>query len=164
MLTIDSLPTSVFGYRKSSVCEYIAQINEEFSQNVLEKDQYYLQQIKILQEKIKQLENENLRMKERQMDISRAIMDAHSVSEQIISSAENKAAKVREKSEIFRNEEVNRLKDCRESIEEFKNSLRELFEQIDSNLNTTVLRVKDLCEKLLKENYEIKQEDENSDD
>lgn len=51
MLTIDSLPTFLFRYKKSSVCEYIAQINEEFSQNVLEKDQYYLQQIKILQKK-----------------------------------------------------------------------------------------------------------------
>lgn len=98
------------------------------------------------------------------MDISRAIMDAHSVSEQIISSAENKAAKVRKKSPAFRNKEVNRLQDCKENIEKVKDSLRELFEQIDSGLNTTVLRVKDLCEKLLMENYEIKQEDENSDD
>lgn len=163
MLTINSLPTSVFGYKKSSVCEYIAQINEEFSHSVLEKDQYYSQQIKALQEKIEQLENENLKMKERQMDISRAIMDAHNVSEQVIASAENKAAKIKEKSAVFRNEEVNRLRDCQESIEKFKNSFRQLFEQINSDLDTTILRGEELCKKLLTEGYEDKQEDEDSD-
>ncbi len=163
MLTINSLPTSIFGYKKSSVCEYIAQINEEFSHSVLEKDQYYSQQIKALQEKIEQLENENLKMKERQMDISRAIMDAHNVSEQVIASAENKAAKIKEKSAVFRNEEVNRLRDCQESIEKFKNSFRQLFEQINSDLDTTILRGEELCKKLLTEGYEDKQEDEDSD-
>ncbi len=61
--------SSLFGYSKQSVNAYITQLNEEFSQKLLEKEQEGREAAGRLREEVERLRQENARLRaERQTD------------------------------------------------------------------------------------------------
>ena len=60
------LKSGFFGYSKSSVCEYIARMNEEFSQRLTAKDNENTSREAELRAQIASLREENQKLKEKQ--------------------------------------------------------------------------------------------------
>ena len=55
-MNLDNLQKGFFGYKKSSVYEYISSMEEEFSERLLEKDEDTKKKEEEYKEKIRQLE------------------------------------------------------------------------------------------------------------
>ncbi|MDO4316347.1 MAG: hypothetical protein Q4C45_11265, partial [Oscillospiraceae bacterium] len=68
--------TSLLGYSKKSVCAYIAEMNEEFSKKLLEKDMARKDAVQTLQEQLEQLKRENEQLRAERREVAGALIDA----------------------------------------------------------------------------------------
>ena len=82
------LKSGFFGYSKSSVCEYIARMNEEFSQRLTAKDNENTSREAELRAQIASLREENQKLKEKQEEIVGALVDAKSFAAELKAKAE----------------------------------------------------------------------------
>lgn len=85
---MEKLKTALFGYDKQGVVEYVARLNETFSDRVLETTTAQNTRIRELEEKITRLENENLELRRREREVSMALVDAKFFAEQLKANAQ----------------------------------------------------------------------------
>lgn len=69
-VNITELKSGFWGYKKNVVCDYIAHINEEYSEKLTEIEKKYNRQISELQENIAELESENEALKKECENVS----------------------------------------------------------------------------------------------
>lgn len=58
MVPVETIKTAFLGYQKSSVCSYVAQMNEEFAQRLRQTEEEYQQQMEQLQERLRAAQEE----------------------------------------------------------------------------------------------------------
>ena len=75
-MDITELGSSFWGYKKSHVCEYIADMNEQFSKKLMETIKDYDRQIGELHAKITHLEAENSALQKECSNVTQVIVDA----------------------------------------------------------------------------------------
>lgn len=115
------LKTSLFGYSKSRVCEYIAYMNAQFSERLMAVTEENKQERNALLEKIASLEKELSEYKRTHGEIASAILDAKEYGAELKRKAEKETAQMR--MEIAREKNVldsqldNCLKDMNELCE-----------------------------------------------
>lgn len=126
----NTLKTGLFGYTKISVCEYIAQVNQEFSDKLLEVTENYRTERNELKQKIEELETELEKYKGLRGEISTAILDAKEYGSQLRRQAEKEAEQMR----ADNSREKRRLDG---QIEEYRDDIEKMVRQIRQFMQTT---------------------------
>ena len=169
----DNLKKSFYGYSKESVYEYIAELNEEFSERVLKNDAEHNARIRSLEETINQLKNENLELKRRESAITSALIEAQQYAKALkiqalkahkeqVKDTEEKHAEARARINAIMEDITGFEKDIAASLEKIKADLQAFetkSDAINENLEDTTAVIDDL-KKIDSGEYVIKKAEE----
>ena len=150
MSAFDALKSG-FGYTKASVCQYITQLNQDFSKRITEKDLAHENTVRELNARLERLEKENLRLREKQAAVSDAIIDAKHFSFALKEEAEEENRKSRLENAARNQAEQRRIYGYRQDIDKIRDALKNVLENIDSELDK-IKSETDETEKALREN------------
>lgn len=129
-----TLKSGFFGYSKTSVYEYIAKMNEEFSQKLIDAMAENEQTQKELREKLTQLEKENLQLRNAQNDVAAILLDAKGFAAELNAKAEAEDRKMRADNIACRNAELSRIRSYSQNIDAIRRDIRKLLETMDAEL------------------------------
>lgn len=123
------LKKSFWGYSKISVSEYIARINQEFSQKLRDTAVEHEREKEELQEKLAQLERENKELQNRQNKVAAILLDAKAFAAQLKDKAEAENRKPQAENTAGSTAEFNS-----KSIDIMRGEIRNMFEAMDKEL------------------------------
>lgn len=147
---------SFWGCSKTSVCEYIARINEEFSRKFLSTIAEHEQIQKELREKIAQVEKENEQLRSRQNEMTAILLDAKSFAAELNDKAKAENNRITAENTKRHMAELERIRSYGKRIDSIRDEIGNLLQIIDAELAQNRDRISVL------ENEEINH-DENSD-
>ena len=128
------MKTSLFGYSKASVCEYVAKLNEDFTRKLLGIMQDNEAKQQELQSKIASLEQENKRLRNEYDNISGAFLDARQYANNLRTMAEEENNNFRSANKQIYEEQIGRLKEFRDNINAVRDNLKALTESCDRDI------------------------------
>lgn len=134
-MDITELKSGFWGYKKSNVCEYIAGINEQFSQKLMETIRDYDRQIAELHAKITHLEEENSSLQRECSRVTSVIADAKKFSDELREKAEAEDKEFRDRNTDYNNEQMQRIYEMCVGIDKIRDSIRSLLASIDQDLD-----------------------------
>lgn len=117
------LKNGLFGYSKTSVCEYIAEVNEEFSRRLLEANEEHRRERMELKERIQALEAELGEYKQVHGDITTALLEAQQHAAELKRQAEAEDRRVRAENAERQQAQTDRLKEYIAAIDELQQKL-----------------------------------------
>ena len=123
-MDITELKSGFWGYKKNYVCEYIAEMNEQFSKKLMETMKDYDHQIGELNAKINRLEAENSALQKECSNVTQVIVDAKKFSDELRAKAEMD----------YNNEQMHRIHTFCMGIDKIHDSMRTLMASIDKDL------------------------------
>lgn len=161
-MDITMLKSSLWGYSKSSVCEYIAAMNEDFSHKLMATVKENDGRIKELEAKISQLETENNALREERDFVASVMEDAKKFSNELKEKAEQENKRFRESNTAYNNEQFRRIMQFSDGIDRVRNSMHSLIKSFDSELEKSKDELTELSNglKQLDSFDEVKTEDE----
>lgn len=133
-MDITELKSGLWGYKKNYVCEYIAGMNEQFSQRLMEMVKNYDRQIEELHAKITSLEEENVALQNDCNRVTQILADAKSFSDELRAKTEAENKEVRSRNQNYNNEQMERIREFSEGIDRIRDSIRALMTSIDHDL------------------------------
>lgn len=132
--------TSLFGYSKKSVCAYIAEINEEFSQKLLEKDMACKDTVQTLREQLEQLKQENEQLRAGRQEVAGALIDAKTFAAELMARAEAEDRLLRDKNEARQMAELQRLQTLAANIDTLQDAFRSVLSNMDAAMEQYSLK------------------------
>lgn len=147
-MNITELKSGYWGYKKSYVCEYIAEMNEKFSQKLMTTIKGYDQQIGELNAKINRLEAENSDLKKDCSNVTQVIGDAKKFSDELRAKAEAENKEFRERNKNYNNEQMQRIYTFCMGIDKIRDSMRTLTASIEKDLESEKEKLSDLNKEL----------------
>ncbi len=136
-MDITMLKSGLWGYKKSSVCEYIARVNEEFSHKLMDAIKDYDGQLGTLNAKIAQLEAENTLLRQERDRISKIMVDAQEFSSELRAKAEAEDKKFRDSNADYNKEQLRRIEEFGSGIDKIRGSIHNLLDSLDKDLAET---------------------------
>lgn len=143
-MDITELKSGLWGYKKSYVCEYIAEMNEKFSQKLMETIKNYDQQIGELNAKINRLEEENSALQKECSNVTQVIVDAKKFSDELRAKSEAEDKEFRDRNMDYNNEQMRRIHTFCMDIDKIRDSVRTLMVSIDKDLESKKEELSDL--------------------
>ena len=131
---ITELKCGFLGYKKNLVCEYIAEMNEQFSKKLMDTISDYDSQISELNAKISLLEAENSTLQKECNNITQVFVDAKKFSDDLKEKAEAEDKKLREQIMGYNNEQLQRINEFSTGIDKIRDSLHSLLLSVDKDL------------------------------
>ena len=138
------LKTSLFGFSKVEVCEYIARVNDEFNEKVdrltaerIQEKNGLLAQIAALTEELEQYKKAN-------GDIAQALFDAQQYAAALKAKADDEYATARDELLAFKNAETDKLNGYRDEIERVRKDVVALLTEIEGKMIYQIGDVEDL--------------------
>lgn len=135
-MDITELKSGFWGYKKSYVCEYIAEMNEQFSKKLMEVIKDYDRQIEELNAKINRLEEKNSSLQKECSDVAQVIVDARKFSNELRAKAEADDKEFRERNMDYNNEQMQRIHTYCMDIDKICDSMRALIASLDKDLES----------------------------
>lgn len=135
-MDITKLKSGFWGYKKSYVCEYIAEMNEQFSKKLMEVIKDYDRQIEELNAKINRLEAKNSSLQKECSDVAQVIVDARKFSNELRAKAEADDKEFRERNMDYNNEQMQRIHTYCMDIDKIRDSMRALIATVDKDLES----------------------------
>lgn len=132
--------TSLLGYSKKGVCAYIAEMNEEFSQKLLEKDKACKDAVRTLQEQLEQLKRENGQLRAERREVAGALIDAKAFAAGLMERAEEENRAQCAKNEALCQAELRRLQAMADDIEALRTAFCATLRDMDAELEQYRLR------------------------
>lgn len=126
---------SFLGYSKTSVCEYIARINEEFSRKFLSTIAEHEQIQKELREKIAQVEKENEQLRSRQNEVTAILLDTKSFAAELNDKAKAENNRMTAENTKRRMAELERIRSYGKRIDSIRDEIGNLLQVIDAELS-----------------------------
>ncbi len=161
-MELEMLKKGFFGYKKESVYQYIASVEDEFSTKLLEKDEQikkneemYLERIHKLEE---ELENTKQRLETQQNDktiIASAILDAKRFAEKLKIETEEEENKARKHLEDELDKKNEELKKYQEQIAGVRKMLRSILNTADEQLKNTEKKIDNIKESAPERNMSL---------
>ena len=118
-----SLKSAFFGFSKTSVCEYIAQINQEFHEKLFAAAEESKKERETLKEKIDVLEKELSQYKKVHGDISNALLEAQQHAAELKAETEKENERIRSENARKCEEQTRRLESYRAEIDILRQGL-----------------------------------------
>lgn len=128
--------TSLFGYSKKNVGDYIGRMNEEFSQKLLAKDQENKDELQKLKAQVEQLSEENERLRSEQQDVAAVLIDARAYAAELRAKAEEEYQAMRTENSAHCDMERQRLQRLGGNIDALQKAFRKAVRNMEAELET----------------------------
>lgn len=129
------LKSALFGYSKTSVCEYIAQVNAEFSEKLTAAAEESRKERDQLNAKIYALEIELAEYKKNHSDISAALLKAQQHAAEVRNQAEIESRTILEENRKKCSEQLRRIENYKLAMEDFRRQLSLFASDTDEKLD-----------------------------
>ena len=154
-MEIDKLKRGLFGYKKESVYQYIASVEDDFSSKLLEKDdkikkneEIYLSKINKLEEELKEVKRQYEEQKGEKTVVAATLIEARRFAEQLKKETEEKENKALKEFENELSKKRKELKEYQEQIENLRKTIVSMLNETDGkikNVENEIETVKQAC-------------------
>lgn len=126
--------SSLFGYDKKSVSVYIAQMNEETSKRMMEKELEYKNRMQELQKELELLRQENEELRNGREAVANALIDAKSFAAELKEQTEQENREMLEKNKRQHAVELERIQAFAGTLENLQGAFRTALSSMEAEL------------------------------
>lgn len=138
------LRTSLFGFSKTEVCEYIARVNDEFNSKIDLITAEHTKERNELTAQIAALNEEINKYKQANADIAQALFDAQQYATELKAKADGEYKEARDELLALKEAETDKLNTYREKIENVRKEIVSVLSDIDDKLAAETVKTEDL--------------------
>ena len=137
------LRTSLFGFSKTDVCNYIARVNDEFNSKIDLITAEHTKERNELTAQIAAL-NEEIKYKQANADIAQALFDAQQYATELKAKADGEYKEAQDELLALKEAETDKLNTYREKIESVRKEIVSVLSDIDDKLAAETVKTEDL--------------------
>lgn len=138
------LRTSLFGFSKTEVCDYIARVNDEFNSKIDLITAEHTKERNELTAQIAALNEEINKYKQANADIAQALFDAQQYATELKAKADGEYKEARDEILALKEAETDKLNTYREKIENVRKEIVSVLSDIDDKLAAETVKTEDL--------------------
>lgn len=138
------LRTSLFGFSKTEVCDYIARVNDEFNSKIDLITAEHTKERNELTAQIAALNEEINKYKQANADIAQALFDAQQYATELKSKADGEYKEAQGELLALKEAETDKLNTYREKIENVRKEIVSVLSDIDDKLAAETVKTEDL--------------------
>ena len=138
------LKTSLFGFSKAGVCDYIARVNDDFNAKIDQLSAEHIREKNDLLLQIAALNEELNKYKQANSDIAQALFDAQQYAAELKTKADGEYKVACDELLSFKEAETDKLILYREKIEKVRKDIVNLLSDIDNKLTSQTEKTEDL--------------------
>lgn len=138
------LRTSLFGFSKTEVCDYIARVNDEFNGKIDLLTAEHTKERNELTAQIAALNEEINKYKQANADIAQALFDAQQYATELKAKADGEYKEARDELLALKEAETDKLNTYREKIENVRKEIVSVLSDIDDKLTVETGKTEDL--------------------
>lgn len=138
------LKTSLFGFSKTEVCDYIARVNDEFNGKIDLLTAEHTKEKNELMAQITALNEELDKYKQANADIAQALFDAQQYAAELKAKADGEYKEAQDELLAIKETETDKLNTYREKIEKVRKDIVALLSDIDDKLTCQTAETEDL--------------------
>ena len=138
------LRTSLFGFSKTEVCEYIARVNDEFNGKIDLLTAEHTKEKNELTAQIAALNEEINKYKQANADIAQALFDAQQYATELKAKADGEYKEAQDELLALKEAETDKLNTYREKIENVRKEIVSVLSDIDDKLAAETVKTEDL--------------------
>lgn len=138
------LRTSLFGFSKTEVCDYIARVNDEFNGKIDLITAEHTKERNELTAQIAALNEEINKYKQANADIAQALFDAQQYATELKAKADGEYKEARDELLALKEAETDKLNTYREKIENVRKEIVSVLSDIDDKLAAQTGKTEDL--------------------
>lgn len=138
------LRTSLFGFSKTEVCDYIARVNDEFNGKIDLLTAEHTKEKNELTAQIAALNEEINKYKQANADIAQALFDAQQYATELKAKADGEYKEARDELLALKEAETDKLNTYREKIEKVRKEIVSVLSDIDDQLTVETGKTEDL--------------------
>ena len=139
------LKTTLFGFSKTEVCEYIARVNNEFNDKIDVLNSTHMEERNELLAKIADLEEELNKYKQANSDIAQALFDAQQYAAELRANADKEYQTATNELRALKDAETGKLNGYRNRIEEIRKEIILFLTEISGKMTHTEAKTKNLA-------------------
>lgn len=140
------LRTSLFGFSKTEVCDYIARVNDEFNGKIDLITAEHTKERNELTAQIAALNEEINKYKQANADIAQALFDAQQYATELKAKADGEYKEAQDELLALKEAETDKLNTYREKIENVRKEIVSVLSDIDDKLAAETVKTEDLIE------------------
>ena len=138
------LRTSLFGFSKTEVCDYIARVNDEFNGKIDLITAEHTKERNELTAQIAALNEEINKYKQANADIAQALFDAQQYATELKAKADGEYKEAQDELLALKEAETDKLNTYREKIENVRKEIVSVLSDIDDKLAAETGKTEDL--------------------
>ena len=138
------LRTSLFGFSKTEVCDYIARVNDEFNGKIDLITAEHTKERNELTAQIAALNEEINKYKQANADIAQALFDAQQYATELKAKADGEYKEAHDELLALKETETDKLNTYREKIEKVRKEIVSVLSDIDDKLAAETVKTEDL--------------------
>ena len=138
------LRTSLFGFSKTEVCDYIARVNDEFNGKIDLITAEHTKERNELTAQIAALNEEINKYKQANADIAQALFDAQQYATELKAKADGEYKEAQDELLALKEAETDKLNTYREKIEKVRKEIVSVLSDIDDKLAAAPVKTEDL--------------------
>ncbi|MEE1046361.1 MAG: DivIVA domain-containing protein [Clostridia bacterium] len=138
------LRTSLFGFSKTDVCDYIARVNNEFNSKIDLITAEHTKERNELTAQIAALNEEINKYKQANADIAQALFDAQQYATELKAKADGEYKEAQDELLALKEAETDKLNTYREKIENVRKEIVSVLSDIDDKLAAETVKTEDL--------------------
>lgn len=138
------LRTSLFGFSKTEVCDYIARVNDEFNSKIDLITAEHTKERNELTAQIAALNEEINKYKQANADIAQALFDAQQYAAELKAKADGEYKEAQDELLALKEAETDKLNTYREKIENVRKEIVSVLSDIDDKLAAQTGKTEDL--------------------
>lgn len=138
------LRTSLFGFSKTEVCDYIARVNDEFNSKIDLITAEHTKERNELTAQIAALNEEINKYKQANADIAQALFDAQQYATELKAKADGEYKEAQAELFALKEAETDKLNTYREKIENVRKEIVSVLSDIDDKLTVETGKTEDL--------------------
>lgn len=138
------LRTSLFGFSKTEVCDYIARVNDEFNGKIDLITAEHTKERNELTAQIAALNEEINKYKQANADIAQALFDAQQYATELKAKADGEYKEDQDELLALKEAETDKLNTYREKIENVRKEIVSVLSDIDDKLAAETVKTEDL--------------------
>lgn len=138
------LRTSLFGFSKTEVCDYIARVNDEFNGKIDRITAEHTKERNELTAQIAALNEEIDKYKQANADIAQALFDAQQYATELKAKADGEYKEAQAELFALKEAETDKLNTYREKIETIRKDIVAVLADIDDRLTVETDKTEDL--------------------
>ena len=138
------LRTSLFGFSKTEVCDYIARVNDEFNGKIDLITAEHTKERNELTAQIAALNEEINKYKQANADIAQALFDAQQYATELKAKADGEYKEAQDELLALKEAETDKLNTYRKQIENIRKEIVSVLSDIDDKLAAETVKTEDL--------------------